>query len=355
MPAGAHTLAKAMSVYMAQLSPGKHADNQADYVAELLRWFGPSQLLMEIPGRLQGKDGYLAWARKQPVRAYVGGNRKKAEVNPAAQWKDTKRLRTDSTINRYLDCLRRAIRLYGSPIDPATDKPRMPALPAIPKLKEPKRRPRPVPDGDLERILEHATEHLVDAATLWRQMGFRRTELLRTPLADVDLEHEGIWLRAEDTKGDADEFVPANRIAMEVLRRRYAEAERLGIPWLFWYVPPAKRGAKPKAPQPIKDMGRAWAAAQKRAGIKRRYRIHDLKASFLTAAAPHSDARTLQRLGRHADFATTQAYLEVLDARSRAAVDAMAEAQLARKSVRDSVRETGHQSAPLRPQKAKQA
>lgn len=343
---GAHNLAGAMTVFADHLSPGRHRDNQRVYVVELLKWFGAEQSLLEIEGRVAQ---YIAWARKQPVRVWRGGSDKKAETKKREPWADAARTRSDATINRYLDALRRAIRLYGSLPDPLTDAPRLPRMPKIPKLKEAKRIPRPVSDGDLERIIAEAAPWVVDAAVLARNMGFRRTEMLALALGQVDIEQRCVWLEAEGTKGNRDEKVPANATALEILSRRKAEAEALGIDTLFWYVPPSKKNEPAKKPQPVRSIKRAWRSAQKRAGLSHLYRFHDLKAAFVTSIAQHAAPQDVQKLARHKDFDTTRAYLEVSSDRGRAAVDAMD------KAVREKVRERRVGSGKIQPLSARRA
>lgn len=343
---GTHVLALAVGVYVDHLSPGRHADNQKVYVAELLGWFGADQILGEIEGRV---SAYIAWARQQPIRIWRGGSAKKAESQKREPWAKAARRRSDATINRYLDALRRAIRLYGSLPDPLTGNPRLMRLPKILKLKEAKRIPRPVPDGALEQILSEAAPWIADAARLARHMGFRRTEMLAIELDQVDLEQRCVWLRGEKTKGRRDEMVPANDTAMEILTRRSAEARELGVDVLFWYVPPSKKGEPEKEPRPIRSIKRAWAAAQRRAGLDRHYRFHDLKASFVTSIARHAEPQDVQKLARHRDFDTTRAYLEIAADRGRKAVDAMD------KAVRETVREPRARSGKIQPLFARRA
>jgi hypothetical protein len=52
-------------------------------------------------------------------------------------------------------------------------------------------------------------------------------------------------------------------------------------------------------------------AVEKKFG--RRYRLHDVWASFITQMAKTVGPVAAQHLARHADFATTQAYIEVSD------------------------------------------
>jgi len=340
----APVLAFAMDAYVAHLSTGRHSDNQITYAAELLDWFGAEQPLAEIDGRV---GDYIAWSRRQKIKVWRGGSRKRSDIAGKDPWLVTDRTRTTAVINRYLDALRKAIRLFGELPDPATGLPRLPRLPKIPKLKEASRLPRPVSDPDLALIVAHAAPWVVDAAQLARHMGFRKTEMLAIKLSQVDLHAECVWLDAGDTKANRDERVPANSIALEILARRKAEAEALGLEWLFWYIPPSAKGAPAKPPREIRSIKRAWAAAQRRAGLPHRYRFHDLKAAFVTGVAPFASLLDLQRLARHKSIDTTRAYQELAKDSGRAAVEAMAN------SVREKVREHRGESGSITPQKAR--
>lgn len=328
---GVATLAMVFAAYAPTLPPvgDRFGDDRRSQILELGQQLGIDTPVLEVGAKLTGENGYIAWARQQKVRVYAGGPKGKGKHKPArALLKEIDRLRSDSTINRYLDALRVAIGDFARQRDPATGQPRLPWVPEIPHLKEIQRIPHPVPDADIAAILAVAAPWVVDAATLIRQMGFRKTELVTVPLAQVDLERRGIWLKGEATKGKRDEFVPANAPAMTVLRRRHAQATLLGIDTLFWWVPRSAKNAKrPHPPRPIKDFKKAWKAAKRRAGLQDSgYRIHDLKASFVTAIAPHGPAKTTQKLARHKSFATTERYLAVFDPASRDAVDRMAAA-----------------------------
>ena len=67
---------------------------------------------------------------------------------------------------------------------------------------------------------------MADALELCLQVGSRKREALTLEVADIDLEQGGIRLRAERTKGQRDEFLPASPAGLELLRRPVAQAER---------------------------------------------------------------------------------------------------------------------------------
>ncbi|MBL0929476.1 MAG: hypothetical protein IBJ15_05065 [Alphaproteobacteria bacterium] len=74
--------------------------------------------------------------------------------------------------------------------------------------------------------------------------------------------------------------------------------------------------------RPIKDARGAWHAALDRVGA-RRYRFHDVRASYITEVAHVASAAVTQDLARHKDPATTRHYTKVADEAKRAAVDGM--------------------------------
>ena len=318
------TLAEAMVVYSDQLAVGAHGANQRAYVRELLEWFGPAQPIKELEIRVRD---YIAWSRNQQIRVYTGG---RAAVGPegSVAWKKIPRKRSDATINRYLDALRKAVRLYGEQRDPATGRPKLEWLPRIPELKEKEHVPRPISDGEIERIVVASRTNwpwVADALILASQMGFRRGEMLGITLDRVDLEKRGVWLRPEDTKAGRGEFVMANRTAFAVLKRRCAQARELEIPWLFWHQRKTKDG-RPAKPMPIRNIKRSWRQALKAAAVATPYRFHDAKASFVTKIAMRGEATvaTIMELARHRDYETTRRYLQVADAEKRRALDSIA-------------------------------
>lgn len=88
--------------------------------------------------------------------------------------------------------------------------------------------------------------------------------------------------------------------------------------------------ARPPAPQPspVANLKTAWAAAQRRAGITPRYRLHDLRACFITDVAKVAGNRVVQSLARHISATTTARYVKVVDGARRAAVEAAARPRL---------------------------
>lgn len=314
-------LSEALAGHLARHRGKPHRANVAAYVKELGEYFGWTLPVTSIDEPWIWR--YVDWARQQPLMIYVGGPAKRDKLRPARaarafQPASDGRRRTDATINRYLDCLRAALRLAATARDPVTGAPMLPAPPKVPKLKVPERLPRPIRDGNLERIIATAPRHLANAVVLTVLMGFRRGEVFGLTLQQVDPELRGVWLKAEQTKGGRDEFIPANGPALALLQQLVAEAESAGVDHLITY-----QQGRDGVPRPLKNPKTAWRRVMRDLGLE--HRFHDTKASFLTALAEKVPGHLVQVLGRHKDPATTKRYIDVVDQAKRAAVDALAD------------------------------
>lgn len=311
------TLTEALAAHAARHEGRPHFDNLRAYVLELRAWFGADTPVTAIDeARIAA---YVTWARQQPRLVYVGGPRVPRERRLERQyWRpvsDGSR-RSDSTINRYLDCLRAALGVAHRARDPVTGESRLPHPPAVAALNVPERIPRPIRDGDLKRILAAAPPHLAKAVLLTILMGFRKSEVFALTVDQVDLEGRGVWLRGEQTKGKRDEFIHASAPALELLAQLREEAIASGTPWLITY-----QHGRDGELRPIKDPKRAWARVMRDLGIN--HRFHDTKASFTTALAEQVAGPLVQKLSRHKDFKTTLRYIDLVDQSKRAALEAL--------------------------------
>lgn len=156
---------------------------------------------------------------------------------------------------------------------------------------------------------------------LVRLMGFRKAEVFSLTIHQVDLNNRGVWLKAESTKANRAEFVPANEEAIALLRRLIEQAKARPVP----HLSTCQRG-KPKAPSqapwpPIKNPRKAWTNACKALGIS--HRFHGTKASYVTPVAHVTPAAVTQRLARHRSYETSRRYLRVADEATRRAVEAI--------------------------------
>jgi integrase len=340
------SLGRVMALYLKAKTGTDDEKNANRYVADLIEFFGVERDAATI-GR-SDFDSYREWALKQPIRVYLGAGltpeqAAKREATGTALWRETDRTRSASTVRLYWKALKAALRIAHESRDPVTGARLLAEVPALPNIKAPKRKARPIPQGDIGRIIAEAPSHVRDAAILSSQMAFRRAEVFALTTEHVDRERFGVWLRAEETKANEDAFMPANAIAWDVLDRLYVAAigrephpdptfgETATRKHLIVYVPNAGRvttgkyvGVKKSIPRPIRHPTTAWRSLQRRLGIMGKHRWHDLKAAFVSAVGKVASGPTTQALARHADFATTQGYLAVEDPELRAAVDAVA-------------------------------
>lgn len=308
---------------------GANWPNQQVYIRDLLAFFGATSSVADITE--QRVWDYIAWARQQPVMVYVGGGRTRAtfaKVRRDFPYRPSKsgRMRADSTINRYLDCLRETLRIAHG-VRGANGQPLLSGEPPkVPDLTEPEKLPRPIADDVLWEMVERAPAHLAWGILLARLMGFRKGEMFALTCHQVDTANRGIWLNAENTKAKRDEFIPANVDAMELLTYLIAEAKARGSTFLITYRRRLKDGpdGMPRftAAVPIKNPKRAWQKVLSDMGLKGLHKFHNTKASFVTAVAHTASAAVTQELARHKDYRTTQRYLKINDEAARAAVEA---------------------------------
>ena len=318
------------------------------YISELTLYFGAEFPVALIADESHSPDtpsvwGYIRWARQQPVKVYVGKGKPLREMlslgvpmsklfRPAADG----RLRADSTINRYLDCLRGILRLAYSLRHPKTgDLLFKGPMPKVPDLDEPEYLPRPFSDDAIWEAATRAPAHLAWGILLARLMGFRKAEMFDITIPQVDFQSRGIWLAAADTKGKRDEFVPANVEAMELLEYLVAEARARGVQHIItyrrtrttWNIKGGKDAGDGRTVRfgpavPVKNPKKAFARVLKEMGLQGIHTFHNTKASFVTAVAHVAPAAVTQDLARHKDYRTTQRYLKVADHAKRAAVEA---------------------------------
>ena len=313
-----YTLGEAFVPYCAKKEGKANWENERGYVAEILQHFGPNRPLTEINDTKIWE--YIGWARKQPIMIYVCGKKSRAQMAARSGRKlfrpiKSGRRRTNSTINRYLNALREALRMAHETRDP-TGRRLLRYRPNVPDLDEPAHLPRPIPDAVLQDILAVAPPHLADGAELARNLSMRKAEVFALTIDQVDTENRGIWLAAEKTKADRAEFIHANGAAMALLERLIAQARVRKTKFLLTY----QHGKNGKWQQ-VKDPKRAWKTAQRRAGVEAPYKFHQIKAAHVSQVAMKSGSRAAQKAGRHANASTTERYILVADEFMR---DAMA-------------------------------
>ena len=319
-----YTVAQAFAVYLSQASTGGHSNNQKIYVRELVKYFVPSTPVRMI-NDLKILE-YIAWARKQKIKIWAGSQIKQQGPFPAGKtaadfWRESDKTRSDSTINRYLDALRKTLRITHKARNPDTGKPMLEHLPDVPTLKEPELLPRPISADNLEKLMAVAPQHLAEGIELSVLMGFRKAEVFGLTKDQVDFENRGIWLDAVNTKGYRDEFIPAGERAMELLTYMVERANKVGQNHLILYKTGGKKSEEKW--RAIKNPQGAWQTALEKIGLTGKHVFHNTKASFVTAVANAMPDHVTQKMARHKDYKTTQRYILMLDTARREAIDAV--------------------------------
>jgi integrase len=128
--------------------------------------------------------------------------------------------------------------------------------------------------------------------------GWRIEQTLALRRADIDLETGDVFSAAATNKGRRDVRLVLHLSVVEHLRRLPGFSERI-LPW------PHRRATL------WEEFGRIQVASGVAPDRKRRYGFHDLRRAFATLNADRITADALQRLMQHADYQTTQRYINM--------------------------------------------
>jgi integrase/recombinase XerC len=173
----------------------------------------------------------------------------------------------------------------------------------LPKPRVGRRRPRPVRDDLLTRILTEAAEPYRMWAVLAAYGGLRACEI--GSICREDIDERGIWLRG---KGDADGWVPMHPAIWDAVKD----------------LPPGpvarKRSGEPATGRYVSMAW--WRHVNRDLGVSTS--IHKLRHWCATKTLQGTgNLAVVQRLMRHASMNTTLGYAEILDADVSAAVAAL--------------------------------
>ena len=277
------------------------------YAREIVAYFKPDRTIASISEA--DIENYITWALKQPVMVWTGGRARRRDDPDAAQfWRPSGRTRSPGTINRYLPTLRAIFDRAFKTRDSVTRERAIDEKPKIKMLKVGKRKARPVPESVLDHITRHLPQHVAEALTATRCFGFRRSEIYRLEIADVDFEKGGVWLSHDAVKDDEDAFTPGSPDAMAFMRGLVDQANARNVTRLISYR------AKPDDPwRAIESPKTAWRTVMDiaQAAFGRRWRWHDIRAAYISGVANDAGPLAAQRLARHSDYRTTQAYVAV--------------------------------------------
>lgn len=158
--------------------------------------------------------------------------------------------------------------------------------------RTPRRRPRPLPQAEIDRLLEMPDEIARAWTVLGYYAGMRSSEVVSVRGTDLEDSDNGPMLRIIG-KGRLDAVIPAHERVVEVLApfRGYDE-----VLWPIW----------------AKSMLRRWQKAAAEVGVEGRV-FHQLRHTYATRLyrATDGDLLTVAALCRHASVATTQGYAQV--------------------------------------------
>lgn len=175
---------------------------------------------------------------------------------------------------------------------------------ALPRMKEPVRRPQVYSVQELEQFFAQGKlqpKHRALFMTCYAA-GLRISEACHLQVADILSDRH--QLRVVQGKGNQDRYAPLSPRLLEELRAYW----RLCRPqdWLF------PSGDHPQLPCRRKTMLAVFVAALRRAGLPPRGGVHSLRHSFATHLLEAGvDLLTLQRLLGHSRISTTTTYLHV--------------------------------------------
>lgn len=316
------TFAQALAAYAQRVQGGRNWHKQSQQIDDLLNFFGADTPITEITDERVWQ--YIEASRKTPVYRYMGGRRKLSSLNEnelKSAWKALDRCRDDPTINRYLAVLKKALKISTKIKNAATGRSVLPAMPEIPMLRETDRLANPVPVDVIFELLRSLPPTVADAVSLMALTGMRKGEMMLRKVHDYRPDLRVLKIPGHETKGRRDEAIPLSGEAETIVQRRVAAATAVGSEWLFFRLVPTRLsdGSTEMRPERVNDFKRAWSTALKRLGITG-YRIHDLKATFVTAVP----AEMRQEMARHKSPLTTKRYTAVADDRKFAAAQNVA-------------------------------
>lgn len=220
------------------------------------------------------------------------------QENGAKYWRSTK------TVNRYLDTLKSIVSL-------AFESEKIEYPRKIKKLKTEEKVPTPVPIEILKLIIENSAEHLVHFINIAVNTGMRLSEMTTLKTQQLHLKDRQIILEG-NTKSRKGRVIFINDECFESIL--YFLRNRGKSEYLITYEG-----------HPIRTPRTAWINAQRRAGIKKPYRIHDMRASFCTllAQTPNASEYYISMAAGHSNPSVTRRYLAALDTVQRNMIDSI--------------------------------
>lgn len=174
----------------------------------------------------------------------------------------------------------------------------------IPYQKTGKKLPVVLSAEEVGAVLDAVTnlKHRAILMTLY-SAGLRTSEAVHLRLADIDSQR--MMVRIDQGKGRKDRYVMLSVKLLETLRRYWWESRP--DPWLF-------PGQDPSLPLNRCSVGKFFARASERAGIRKRVSPHTLRHSFATHLLERGvNIRVIPRLLGHRSLQSTEIYTHVAE------------------------------------------
>jgi hypothetical protein len=166
---------------------------------------------------------------------------------------------TPATVNRRCNLLRRGLRLL-------LRARRLPFVPDIPRLREPKRRGRYITPTDAEALRQYLPAYAATVFMLALVLATRRGQLSRTLRRYVDRDRRVIEWPPAECKADEPHTVPLVGDALKLVDQALAAA----VPWcpFLLHGPDCRPGHRPSRRYGcVGDFKKAWATACRLAGL----------------------------------------------------------------------------------------
>ncbi len=201
--------------------------------------------------------------------------------------------RSNGTVNREIQLLRRALKYAGSALDAAVPEINWRDL----KLKEPTERVRELTAAEEGRLFKHLRQDFHPLVRFALITGCRVGNAVRLEWRDVDFATGVIVFR--EMKGDRHHAIPMTRTVVALISSQPRVHERV---FTYWF-----RGGKKRRPFTIAGWKKPWRAALAAAGIKD-FRFHDTRHTALSRVARVRGLKAAQKLAGHASIASTARY-----------------------------------------------
>lgn len=175
----------------------------------------------------------------------------------------------------------------------------------------------PTTDDEFEKIMQHASPHVVRAMLVAYYTGLRPgvSELFSLTWDAVDFANRTITIKSADKGGIPLREVPINKILFDKLVEWRDQDSKIGADHIIHYKGSAIRTS----------MKNAWRSAVRRAGITKKIRPYSIRHKTISNLAEQGhDIKTVAEIVGHSDPTTTmKIYQQTTSRMKRAAIDSL--------------------------------